>query len=102
MVGRFLRSVGNRTAMLVHACGPVDRGEWRAEKALSGSAIQHKKITVAGGLQHHLAAGTLEYSIDQDSNLDGIPIVGIVGRALESPTKPAFAVIGGHDATGPG
>src|SRR5438270_2457857 len=99
---RLLRRIRNGASALVHAGGPIDRSECRREKALPGRAVQHKEITIARSLQQHLARSPFEFSIDQNRNFDGIPIVRVVRRRLETPDQLAGVGIEGHNAAGPG
>src|SRR2546429_2313171 len=97
----ILRRVGNWAAVFVDPGGPIDSREGSRKKAASRSAVQHKEITISRSLQQHLSGDTLEIAIDEDRNLDGIPIMRIVGRRLEPPSQLTGVGIQRHDAACP-
>src|SRR6266436_719567 len=81
--GRLFGRIRNRTAVLIDSKRPVQRPERSGQQVLAVSAVENNKVAVARGLHQHRLRLAVKVSIDQNWNLDGVPVVRIVRRYLE-------------------
>ena len=68
---------------------------------LAVGPIKQEVVAVAAGLSEHFAGLALKVAVDQDRRLNGIPVVGVVGRDLKVPGDLAGVDVQRNDGAGP-
>ncbi len=74
----FLGRIGNGAPVLIEAFCPIHCCKGRGQQIFAIGTIEHEKVPVAGGLQHHLARLPVELAIHEDGHFSGIPVVGVM------------------------
>jgi hypothetical protein len=92
--------LGDGTAAGVNALGPCLVDEGSGDQVLAIGAIEEKVKSVAAGLREELARFAIEFGVEQNGSLDGVPVMDVMWRGLEIPGEFSGVWIQRDDGAG--
>src|SRR5882724_12260334 len=90
----------DRTAFCVDAGGPGLFNERSSGEMLAVRAVKQEIKSVAAGLREEFARLALEFGVEKNGRLHGVPIVNVMRRRLEMPDEFAGVGIERDDGAG--